>query len=160
MFLSSLPQGQSLTRCLLGWAQHESENSLVSGNPGIVFTTCRCNMTPIWVARCDDVYCTTAFNYVHVQVDTLYINELMCNCRQCSTTIFTGIFCLCVLTVIHVAWLLLVAKFCQYMYCIVGNFEGENFRKFHGFVAIHKSFLCKIWGMASFGVVKASNPQK
>ena len=82
MFLSSLPRGQSLTRCLSGWAQHESENSLVSGNPGIIiFTTCSCNMTPIWVARCDDVYCTTSFNYVHVQVDTLYINELMCNCR-------------------------------------------------------------------------------
>ena len=25
------------------------------------------------------------------------------------------------------------------------NFEGENFREFHGFVAIHESFLCEIW---------------
>ena len=32
MFPSSLPLGQSLTRCLSGWEQHESENSLVSGN--------------------------------------------------------------------------------------------------------------------------------
>ena len=26
------------------------------------------------------------------------------------------------------------------------TFEGENFRKFRGFVAIRKSFLCEIWG--------------
>ena len=32
MFPSSLPLGQSLTRCLSGWEQHESENSLVSCN--------------------------------------------------------------------------------------------------------------------------------
>ena len=28
------------------------------------------------------------------------------------------------------------------------TFEGENFRKFHGFVAIRKSFLHEIWGVA------------
>ena len=26
------------------------------------------------------------------------------------------------------------------------TFEEENFRKFRGFVAIHESFLCEIWG--------------
>ena len=26
------------------------------------------------------------------------------------------------------------------------TFEGENFRKFQGFVATHQSFLCKFWG--------------
>ena len=31
-------------------------------------------------------------------------------------------------------------------YCIVGNFEGRNFCKFHHFVAIHESFLCESWG--------------
>ena len=28
------------------------------------------------------------------------------------------------------------------------SFEGENFREFRGFVAIHESFLCKIGGVA------------
>ena len=45
-------------------------------------------------------------------------------------------------------------------YRIAGNFEGENFCEFRSFVAIRKSFLCKIWGVASFGMVKASNPRK
>jgi len=40
------------------------------------------------------------------------------------------------------------------------TFEGEKFRKFCGFVAIRKSFLCKIWGVASFGIAKASNLRK
>ena len=26
------------------------------------------------------------------------------------------------------------------------TFEGENFHEFRGFVAIHESFLCEIWG--------------
>ena len=43
----------------------------------------------------------------------------------------------------------------SYMYCI-----AENFHKFHGFVAIRKSFLHEIWGVASFGMAKASNPRK
>ena len=40
------------------------------------------------------------------------------------------------------------------------TFEGENFCKFHSFVAIRESFLHKIWGVASFGKAKASNLQK
>ena len=40
------------------------------------------------------------------------------------------------------------------------TFEGENFREFRGFVAICKIFLCKIWGVASFGTAKESNPRK
>ena len=36
----------------------------------------------------------------------------------------------------------------------------ENFRKFHGFVAIRECFLHKIWGVASFGTAKVSNPRK
>ena len=40
------------------------------------------------------------------------------------------------------------------------TFEGENFRKFCGFVAQCKSFLRKIWGVASFGTKKVSSPQK
>ena len=40
------------------------------------------------------------------------------------------------------------------------TFEGENFREFRGFVAICKSFLRKIWGVASFGTAKESNPRK
>ena len=39
------------------------------------------------------------------------------------------------------------------------TFEGENFRKFRGFVAIHESFLCDIWDVAFFGAAKASNPR-
>ena len=35
-----------------------------------------------------------------------------------------------------------------------------NFREFRGFVAICESFLHKIWGVASFGMAKASNPRK
>ena len=37
------------------------------------------------------------------------------------------------------------------------TFEGENF---HDFVAIHKSFLHEIWGVAFFGAAKVSNLQK
>ena len=37
---------------------------------------------------------------------------------------------------------------------------AENFHEFHGFVSIHKSFLREIWGVAFFGVAKASNPRK
>ena len=37
---------------------------------------------------------------------------------------------------------------------------AENFREFHGFVAIHESFLHKIWGMGSFGAAKVINLQK
>ena len=37
---------------------------------------------------------------------------------------------------------------------------AENFREFRVFVAIRESFLRKIWGVASFGAAKASNPQK
>ena len=40
-------------------------------------------------------------------------------------------------------------------YHIMGNFRGENFHEFRGFMAICESFLRKIW--ASFGTVKASN---
>ena len=40
------------------------------------------------------------------------------------------------------------------------SFEGENFRKFRGVVAIRESFLCEIWGEASFGTAKPSNWQK
>ena len=40
------------------------------------------------------------------------------------------------------------------------TFEGENFREFRGFVAQCKSFLRKIWGVASFGKKKASSSQK
>ena len=29
---------------------------------------------------------------------------------------------------------------------IAETFEGENFREFHGFVAVCESFLCEIWG--------------
>ena len=32
-----------------------------------------------------------------------------------------------------------------------GTFEGANFSEFWGFVAIHESFLYKIWGVVSFG---------
>ena len=39
-------------------------------------------------------------------------------------------------------------------------FEGENFCEFHGFVAVHESFLREIWGVASFGTAKMSNPRK
>ena len=46
------------------------------------------------------------------------------------------------------------------IYCIAGNFWGRNFREFYSFVAIHKSFLRKIGGVASFGVAKVSNLQK
>ena len=35
---------------------------------------------------------------------------------------------------------------------------AKNFREFRSFVAIRESFLCEIWGVASFGVAKASNP--
>ena len=45
-------------------------------------------------------------------------------------------------------------------YRIAETFEGENFREFRGFVAIHESFLREIWGMVSFGAAKASNPWK
>ena len=31
------------------------------------------------------------------------------------------------------------------------TFKGENFSKFQGFVAIHKSFAAKLGGVASFG---------
>ena len=37
---------------------------------------------------------------------------------------------------------------------------AKNFREFRSFVAIRESFLCEIWGVASFGVAKASNPWK
>ena len=37
---------------------------------------------------------------------------------------------------------------------------GENFRKFHGFVAIHESFLLKVWGHGAFCTAKASNLRK
>ena len=40
------------------------------------------------------------------------------------------------------------------------TFEGENFRKFRGFVAIRESFFREIWGVAFFGTAKTSNPQK
>ena len=40
------------------------------------------------------------------------------------------------------------------------TFEGEKFRKFCGFVAIRKSFLRKIWGVASFRTAKVSNLRK
>ena len=36
----------------------------------------------------------------------------------------------------------------------------KNFHEFCSFVAICKSFLCKIWGMAFFGAAKASNLRK
>ena len=49
---------------------------------------------------------------------------------------------------------------CIQLYCIAGNFEGENFRKFYGFVAIHESFLAKFGGMTSFGAAQVSNLQK
>ena len=42
----------------------------------------------------------------------------------------------------------------QYALCNTAwqeTFEGENFCKFRGFVAIHESFLCKIGGVVSFG---------
>ena len=38
------------------------------------------------------------------------------------------------------------------------TFEGENFRVFRRFVAIRKSFLREIWGVAFFGATQASNP--
>ena len=53
-----------------------------------------------------------------------------------------------------------VLCFVYKQYRIAGNFEGENFRKFYGFVAIRKCFLHKIWGVASFGTAKVSNPRK
>ena len=40
------------------------------------------------------------------------------------------------------------------------NFKEETFCEFHGFVAICKSFLHEIWGVASFGAAKASNLRK
>ena len=39
-------------------------------------------------------------------------------------------------------------------------FEGENFCELRSFVAVHESFLREIWGVASFGVAKTSNPRK
>ena len=38
------------------------------------------------------------------------------------------------------------------------TFEGENFRKFCGFVAIRKSLLCEIWGCGILWHDKVSNP--
>ena len=38
------------------------------------------------------------------------------------------------------------------------TFEGKNFHKFRGFVAIHESFLREFWGMVSVGVAKGCNP--
>ena len=38
--------------------------------------------------------------------------------------------------------------------------RDENFRKFRGFVAIHKNFLCDILGRGIFWRHLASNPQK
>ena len=35
--------------------------------------------------------------------------------------------------------------------------EGENFCEFYGYL---QKFLCEIWGMVSFGTVKASNSRK
>ena len=35
-----------------------------------------------------------------------------------------------------------------------GNFPGRKLLQIHIFVAIHESFLHKIWGMASFGTAK------
>ena len=35
--------------------------------------------------------------------------------------------------------------------------KEKNFRKFHGFVVIHESFLRKVWGRGTFGAAKASN---
>ena len=47
------------------------------------------------------------------------------------------------------------------LYRIAGNFRGRKLsRKFRGFVAMHESFLRKIWGVAFFGAEQASNPQK
>ena len=47
----------------------------------------------------------------------------------------------------HVAMCFVVSR----PYHIAGNFQGENFSEFHGFVAIYESFLHKIWGVAYFG---------
>ena len=43
---------------------------------------------------------------------------------------------------------------------IAETFEGENFRKFRGFLAIRKSFSAKFGGVASFSTAKARNPRK
>ena len=40
------------------------------------------------------------------------------------------------------------------------TFEGESFRKFRDFVAIHKSFFCEILGRDISGVAQASNLRK
>ena len=46
------------------------------------------------------------------------------------------------------------------IYCIAGNFQEENFRKFSGYVTIREIFLREIWGVVSFGTAQASNLQK
>ena len=58
-------------------------------------------------------------------------------------------------------FLFLFIKYMQLLYLWYSNYRiAENFREFRGFVAIHESFLHDIWGVASFGAGKASNPQK
>ena len=44
-----------------------------------------------------------------------------------------------------------------YYYRIVETFEEENFRGFHGFGAIHESFLCEILGVWRLGVGRQAN---
>ena len=46
------------------------------------------------------------------------------------------------------------------IFCIAGNFQEENFRKFSGYVTIREIFLREIWGVVSFGTAQASNLQK
>ena len=64
----------------------------------------------------------------------------------------------------HLCWLPRPCDFSTHkssgLYHVAENFQGRYFCEFRGFVAIHESFLHEIWGMASFGVAKASNPQK
>ena len=48
----------------------------------------------------------------------------------------------------------------QVTYRIAKNFRGRKLLQILQFWAIRKSFLCKIWGVASFGTAKASNPRK
>ena len=49
----------------------------------------------------------------------------------------------------------------QHVILYSGKLSREKtFCEFPSFVAIHKSFLCKIWGVAFFGAAKVSHPRK
>ena len=70
-----------------------------------------------------------------------------------ATTMATFWWVVCVAMATLVAYKnssqIVCLMFCNYR--TAGNFEGENFREFQGFVPIHKSFLKEIGGVVSFG---------